>query len=98
MFKFSTFSETDWMAYAGADSFADGRDPMISSGDVAIDGAPADIILDGRGLQIVWTLDDDTYCLMAEGVDAMRLLALLQPAMTYAGLAALPGGDDILKL
>lgn len=91
MFNFNAFSRLDWMGYGGAEPFADGSDPMISVGDVAIDGAETEIILDGHGISIVWVVDDEPYSAMAHGADATRVLAMMRPAMTYMELAALPG-------
>ena len=90
MFEFRTFSKLDWMGYGGAEPFAEGCDPMIAEGDVVVDGAPEDVILDGAGVSIQWMIDDEPYFVFASGAEGARLLAMLRPAMTYASLAALP--------
>ena len=91
MFEFKTFSKFDWMGYGGAEPFADGCEPMISEGDVVVDGASANVIIDGAGVSIQWMIDDEPFFVFASGAEGTRLLAMLRPAMTYASLSALPG-------
>src|SRR5579859_3642433 len=97
MFDFQPFSTNDWNSYAGAQPFADGRDPLISVGGLCIDGAPTEMVIDARSLQIFWIVDDQPYSVIAEGAEGTRLLALLRPNMRHAEIAALPG-VEILPL
>jgi len=91
MFNFHAFSKNDWESYAGAEPFADGGDPLLSTDDLVIDGESADIIVDRVGVQILWTIDDSPYSVRIEGADGARLLAILRPRMTLVGLAAVCG-------
>ena len=91
MFAFRAFSKNDWESYAGAEPLADGSDPLISTDDLVIDGEPAEIIVDGAGVQIFWSVDDAPYSARVEGADGAPLLAILRPRMTHAGLAAVCG-------
>src|SRR5438552_2559994 len=67
MFNFRTFTKLDWMGYGGAESFEDGRDPLLSDGDVVIDGAPADVIIDATGVSLNWWIDEEPYCVHVAG-------------------------------
>lgn len=91
MFNLNTFDVMDWMSYGGAEPFADGRDPLISVGEVSVDGAPADIIVEGAGVSLNWFLDEQYYCVHINGAEGARFLAAIVPVMTYAQVAALPG-------
>ena len=90
MLNFQPFTKHDWMAYGGAEPFDDGE-PLLSVGDVLIDDAPAEIIVDASGVSLHWWIDDEPYCTHVVGAEGARMLALLHPRMTYQELAALPG-------
>ena len=91
MFNFKTFDEMEWFSYGGAEPFADGGAPLISSGDVRIDHEPAEIIVDATGVSINWWVDDLPYYAHVGGAAGTRLLTMLRPHMTFAEIAAIPG-------
>lgn len=88
--KLRPFSARDWLAFAGAQPFADGSAPLI--GHTTIDDAPADVVLDGYSLSVF--IGD--FEVLFDGMFAARAVALLAsvPSMTLTELRAMPGAQN----
>jgi hypothetical protein len=50
MVKMSTFGKGDWWAWSGAETFADGSEPMI--GEIRVSERPATVIAHGPGVYV----------------------------------------------
>lgn len=57
--KTQKFGREDWYAYAGAERFTDGSDPLI--GECRVDGEEAIAVFDGEGVFVHLTGTEDRH-------------------------------------
>jgi hypothetical protein len=90
MINLKPFTNSDWQGLAGASPFADGSEPLL--GEAKVDGDAATIVLDGEGLCVsIQNEEGDELCSFHwDGLAAARAVALLNPEMSKAELAASP--------
>lgn len=91
---FAPFTSNAWMAFSGAESFADGSDPLIACFKSGSFNAVA--IVDAHGLTITLDSDDgDTYAVVGfQGAYAARAMGTLRDGAEFSVLMAMPGAQD----
>lgn len=97
------FTKGDWMAFAGAECFADGADPLAGELRCRADlhgteiEMVATVVLDRRGLELFFVDDDgDTLALVHfSDAYAARAVAMLRDGLAFCEVRAMPGAEVI---
>lgn len=87
------FTNFDWTAFCGAESFKNGDDPL--SAEIMIDGLLALAVLDATGLQIHWVVEGDPWCARALGAEAARVILALHGTDTTTARQLISLGMDV---
>ena len=83
---FKRFTEGDWTAFAGAEKFEDGTDPLIA--ELKVDGEPAIAIVDQTGMAIFWTNEKDDWTSYSACIKGQTAALLLKVDMGKVELEA----------
>lgn len=93
MTLFKQFDGGDWDAFAGAEKFEDGGEPLVCY-ELKVDDLDAATILDANGIAIqVLTPDgEDVAYFYLDGTEAARWIALLGPSIALTTTELLDAG------
>jgi hypothetical protein len=95
---FQPFTESDQEIFPGAEPFSDGRDPIITW-EATVDGQPTAIVVDGQGIAVMTTGEDneDLTWGLFDGPMAARWLALnLKSDLTFVADELADAGFQVL--